>query len=504
MVAIDPFKNLFRAAPVIGEQIFVTAEKPAIPDSYRLTDLGGFWLAADGQLPVIAVRDSAGRQIGFVVGHVFSEFDGEFLKQAEVAIPVEVSTITDVELLILPRLSGMFVFITCGSLPPRLYMDHGATFPMVYSPEDRRAATSVALLLEEQGYRDRFRADLHAALVGQESTGAWISGTLTAHRGVFRVLANHYLDLATWTTHRFWPRPGEFSEWRDFEASVGIVSKAITEFSAAASRALRVAVTLTAGSDTRGLVASCRTCLERVEFFTIEADDMDEEVSRRIAKRFGLTHRTLPVRSVSEEEVAVWDRMVSDCMIEETRRSYTTLADLTERDFVFTGLFGETGRCRLYRQDYMTINDAVIDVRFIADRLTLPRHPELLENMAVWLAGLEGQPNSVIMEMAFVELKVGVWAMGKRPAGNQIKLNLQPFCQRRVLEAFVGVAPAEKGTHALFHAVIVRLWPELMEFPINKFGDLRDQIELFKKLFYPGKIRRYLRDRLAKKAVRIN
>jgi hypothetical protein len=152
----------------------------------------------------------------------------------------------------------------------------------------------------------------------------------------------------------------------------------------------------------------------------------------------------------------------------------------------------------------MSINDAVIDVRFIADRLTLPPHPELLENMAVWLAEMEGQPNSVIMEMAFVELKVGVWAMGKRPMGNSIKLNFQPFCQRRILEAFVGVAPAEKGTKTLFQAVIMRLWPELMEFPINRYGDLRDRLTIFKKLIYPNKVRRYLRDRLAKKAVRVN
>jgi hypothetical protein len=225
-------------------------------------------------------------------------------------------------------------------------------------------------------------------------------------------------------------------------------------------------------------------------------------VSDRIARRFGLVHRVMPLREASDEAAAIWDRMVGDCMVEETRRTYTTVGDLVERNAILTGLFGETARCRLYRQDYDTINTGAIDVHFLADRLTVPQYPELLENFGVWLAELEGQPNSVIMEMAFIELKVGVWAMGQRSISNSIKLNFLPFAQRRVLEAFVGVEPAKKGTGALFQAIIFRLWPELMDFPINKYGDARDRLTVFKKLANPNKVRRYIRDRLAKKAVR--
>jgi hypothetical protein len=92
--------------------------------------------------------------------------------------------------------------------------------------------------------------------------------------------------------------------------------------------------------------------------------------------------------------------------------------------------------------------------------------------------------------------------MAQRPISNSVKLNLLPYCQRRVLERFIGVEPAKKTTHALFMAMIMRLWPELMEFKINKYGDVRDRLTVFKKLSDPNKVRRYLRDRLAKKAVR--
>jgi len=508
MTSLDPSRVVFRAAPVVDKQIFLSVDKPEIPASYRLVDAGGLWIAADSALPVVPVREAGGQRVGYLLGNAYSEFHGDFLPEGEAKVPVAIASVADVELQLLPRISGSFVFLTSGDLPKRVYMDHGASFPLVYSPQDRRAATSTALLLDEADYEARFRKDLHAALIGGEGTGSWITGTLTAHRGVSRVLANHYLDLATWTTHRFWPRPGEFAQWRDFDETVELAAKAVTEFSAAASRAFKLGVTLTAGMDSRLLVASCRPVLDDVEFFTIQAPntdpkvDLDADVSARIGKRFGLHHRVLYLKQADEQAMAVWDRMVGDNMVEVTRRTYTTVRELTERNAILTGLYGETARCRLYRQDYETINSGTIDVDFIADRLTLPKHPELLDNFRIWLAGLEGQPNSVVMEMAFVELKVGVWSMGQRPISNSVKLNLLPFCQRRVLDGFVGVEPAKKGTSALFMGVIMRLWPELMEFKINKFGDGRDRLTVFRKLSDPNKVRRFLRDRFAKKTAR--
>lgn len=504
MTSLDPSRNLFRAAPVIDKQAFFVVEKPEIPESYRLVDAGGFWIAADREIPVVPVLEAGGQRVGFIVGNAYSEFHGEFLPDGDTDVPVAIASTSDVELLFLPRMSGSFVFLTAGDLPRRLYMDHGASFPMVYSPSDRRLASSVALLLTEAEYQSRFRKDFHDVLIAREGTGAWISGGLTAHEGVSRVLANHYLDLETWTTHRFWPKPGEFAQWRDFDEAVEVCAKSIAEFTAAASRRFKLGVTLTAGIDTRGLVASCRRVVDKVEFFTllVPRTEMDADVSSRIAKRYGLSHRLLPLHEASDEAAAIWDRMVGDSTMEVTRRSYTTVGDLTDRNAILTGLYGETARCRLYRQDYATINQSVIDVDFIADRLTVPQHPEVREAFRIWLAGLEGHPNSVIMEMAFIELKVGIWSMAQRPISNSIKLNLLPYCQRRVLERFVGVEPAKKDTHTLFWAMILRLWPELKEFKINRYGDVRDRLTVFKKLSDPNKVRRYLRDRLAKKTVR--
>ena len=494
--------NILGSAPIADYQLLISAERPEAPSTYRVADVGGLWLASDEKLPITVLIGQQGERVGLVVGFAYSALHGDFLEPGEIVWPQVIDDVAALETNVLPLLSGLYVFITLGEFPLRLYMDHGGSLPIVYSPADHRAASSTALLFDEADYRARFRKDLHEALIGREGAGGWISGTLTAHRGVERVLPNHYLDLTSWTAHRFWPRRGDFDEWRPFEPSVVAAAKALADFSAAANRRFRVAATMTAGFDSRLLLASCRASLSDCQFFTLEAPnaEMDIHVSRAIAARFGLRHQVLPLRGASEEEMAIWDRMVGDCMIEAPRRTHTTLRDLADRDAVFTGMYGEVGRCRLYRQDLNEINETRIDPKFIVDRLTLPANRELIENIALWFDGLAGQPNSVVLDLAFHELKFGSWAMGQRPISNSIKLNFLPFAQRPVLDAFLGVAPAEKGTDALFSAIINELWPELLVVPINKYGDARDYLTLWKKLSNPSRVRRFLRDRLARKA----
>jgi hypothetical protein len=492
----------FNATPVIDQQVMVSIEPPQAPSSYEVTDLGGAWLARDPGLPLVQLRDRSGRSIAVAVGQIHSEFVGRFLPAGVADLPMDVVDIAALETEVLPRLAGMFLLFTTGDLPRRIYPDHAGSLSLVYSPPDRRAASSSSLLLDEAAYQARFRADLHKALVLREGQGGWISGTLTAHRDVFRLLPNHYLDLASWTTHRFWPRPGDFAQWRDMPQAVEGAADALRSFAHSANQAFRVTATLTAGFDSRLLVAACHDELARCGFFTIGdgSPSIDTDMSQVIARKFGLNHKmVLPIQA-SPAEMAVWDRTVGDCMFEAPRQTYLTIGGLTDRDAVFTGMYGEVGRCRLYRQDLNQINQARIDARFVIDRLTLPAHPELIENVDIWFKGLAGQPNSVIMDLAFHELKFGSWAMGQRPMTNSVKLNLLPFAQRRVLDAFIGVAPADKGTQALFWAIIGRLWPQLSEVPINKYGDLRDYLTLWQKISNPGRVRRYLRDRLARKS----
>lgn len=492
---------VFKAAPIVDFQVIVAPEKPSAPQSYQFAEIDGAWIAYAPDFHLVHLKDVRGRLLALIVGIPYELGRGEFLTGGDFVLSDPVESTDDLERSVLPLLAGSFVLLTSGELGSRLYPDHAGSIPMVYAPDLRQAASTVAMLLSEAEYHDRFQSELHQALVVREGAGGWIPGTLTAHRNVFRLLPNHYLDLSKWTSVRFWPKAGEFDGWREIERAASSAAREIHRFSRAACRSYTVGVTLTAGFDTRLVLASCKDDLDRCRFFTIDAPlaKMDLAISQEIARRFSLKHEILDLVSATPAQMAAWDRMAGDCMIEAPRLTHPTLRKLDDRDALLTGLFGEIGRCRYYRQDLSIINQSKIDAKFIVDRLTVPPHPELIDNVDEWLSGLSGQPNSVVLDLSLLELKLGCWAMPQRSMTSSVKWAFMPFTQRPVFDAFIGVAPHDKDTKTLFWKIIKNLWPELSEFPINKYGDARDYGVLWSKLTNVVRVRRFLRDRLAKK-----
>lgn len=489
------------SSPVSDYQYLLSSNAVSCPPSYRRSDTAGLKLVFDERFRCCELHDVNGALFGTLIGFAYDKQDRRFLGAGRADLPIEIRDPATFEREVTPRLAGAFLLVTHDRLPRRIYLDPGGSLPIVFSPEDRIAAASAALFLDDASYAARFDHGLYDAMIAHEGVGGWISGTLTAHRGVHRLLPNHYLDLESWSAHRYWPRPEDFKSWKRFDDAVAVITDSLRDFTGAVCNEFRVAITLTAGFDSRLMLASARDVLSSCSFFTFTApgSKIDVDVSKRLAERFGLRHRVIPVWEANESERSIWDRTVGDCMVEKNRVTHPTLR-MVDADAIMTGMYGELGRCRLYRQDLAEINSVAIDSRFVVSRLTLPSYPPQLANLDEWFDGVAGLPNSVILDLAFLELKFGSWGMGQHPLQNALKLHFFPFSQRDVLEAFMGVSPSEKGTEHLFSACIDGLWPEISEIAVNKYGDFRDYLVLFGKLTNPARVRRFLRDRLAKKA----
>jgi len=381
--------------------------------------------------------------------------------------------------------NGSFVAETLSPLPHRLYPDAGGTIPLVFCPSTGRIASSAGMMMEPEEYEERLLRERYNRLVRNDISGAWIPGFLTAHKGVSRLLPNFYLDLKTWDVQRFWPRKEDIHAEMSMEDAAQSVAADIKAYvDATAAQFPKIAPTLTAGFDTRIILAACRDVREQCEFFTSGSprQGLDQIVAAKITKRLGLNHRFLKPVLSSEKDTEEWDILVGHSTHEVGRDYYKTLAQI-EADVMFTGMYGEIGRSRLYQKELDQIEKAKLTGSFIAGRVSAPPNDrEVIEILDVWLKTIDWAPNWKVLDLAFNELRFGGWAMTQATASRAIQFTLMPLAQFSVQEAFMNVRPSEKTTARLFHRIGVLLWPEAMEFSINKYDDYRDHLKIFKKL----------------------
>ena len=120
---------------------------------------------------------------------------------------------------------------------------------------------------------------------------------LTPRDGVERVLPNHFLDLSDWTLVRRWPTAPLV-----FDADPVTVQHMVGEVTRRAIAALArdhvLQSPLTAGRDSRALLACARGMADRMTLFTAELPRelvgwRDVTVATAIARRFGLRHVVL-------------------------------------------------------------------------------------------------------------------------------------------------------------------------------------------------------------------
>lgn len=458
---------------------------------------GALALALTDGLRDYPMRDGRGQTIATVYGLVLEGALGEGLSIQDGALIVA-DAMDSAELFetrVLPRIQGNFFVWTQGALPSRLYPNEGGTIPLVYCRASGRVASSAGLMFEAEEYDERLDRARYDRLVGGEIKGAWVPLSLTAHDGLSRFVPHHYLDLESWEQVRFWPRRGDLDLDMTLDEAAETCLKAISDFTAASvAQVGRISPTLTAGFDTRILLATARRSVDSLDWFTFGRDPLhiDHALPKALAETLGLSHTFLDTPRASEGQMQAWDRAVGHTVRESNRETHPAL-DQLPNGYIMTGLYGENGRSRMYASDFQTINNKTASVDMVVGRLGLPKAPEVMEAVEEWLAGIAWLPTSIILDLAFHEIKFGTWAMAQVPAQHAIRPALLSFAQRDVQRAFMATDPAVKTTNALFQRIGEMGWPEAMALPVNRFGDYRDPLFKLRKLTSRAHVTRLLR-----------
>lgn len=452
------------------------------------------------------VADADGRIVATVHGLMLEGALGPGLSVDAGVLRAErpIKTAEDIERHVVRGLAGCLVVETAGGpFGRRLYPDCGASLAIVFCPELRQIGGSAGMILDDAAYRDRFLIARHERLVRAEGKAGWISGTLTAHRGVCRLLANHYLDLDNFTQHRFWPSASLLGQAPPtLEEAAQSVARHMRRFGAAAASRFHVAVALTAGLDSRLVLAAFRGQEQSLSAFTL-ADghvSFDQDIPPRLCTTMGIRHQSVSIRRADATELARWDQLTGQALSSNNREIHPSLVDV-EADVLVNGLYGEPARCFLYRHDWQQVYDREVDALNILARLKQPRDPEMEADIEAWLAPVRDLPRSTVMDLAYLELRMGSWAMGQGPIQKAMRWHLMPFAQWPIQEIFLTLTVADRCSDRLLPRIGEILWPEGMALPINRYGDWRDRLGPLNRLARVDSLttlRRFLRKKLAR------
>ncbi|GGI05027.1 hypothetical protein [Egicoccus halophilus] len=377
---------------------------------------------------------------------------------------------------------GTWVAVVVAGAGPnalrRVYV--GAMHSIVFSAEARVVATTANLVPDLR--RDEALSHAFDPL----ATNASYTFGLTAHRGVRRLLPNHYLDLDDFEARRHWPVAAlpPLDDGRAAAMAVVEHGRRLVRALATAHREYRVF--LSAGRDSRAVLALLRPFVAEgvvdVRLSTTTSDDLgrrtDLQAARRLARMTGLAHDVdrRQAHDASDVEVQRMFLRIGEAKAGPVLSTPALVAG-EQRDtgrFKLAGMAGETARGFYWgppdRHGVRTPPPRV-DADLLLERTESPRTPTTLTAADAWLqglpAGLRDRPADVL-DLAYVEQRLGCWEAPSRYLWPGRPLVSSPMAACRNLELMLRLPIDHRARGRLQHDMVAFAWPELLRVPFNR------------------------------------
>ncbi|MFL6624754.1 MAG: hypothetical protein ACJ8NR_19360 [Sulfurifustis sp.] len=298
-------------------------------------------------------------------------------------------------------------------------------------------------------------------------------GTSTALRGLRHLLPNHLLDLHTGRAARYWP-DGPLPPLT-LREGVERTTSLITGLMLAAAQRFELALSLTAGIDSRLVLAAARLIKDRIAYVSVRQAKMPEgaadvAVPARLLARLGLRHEIVRAAASTSADFS-WFFKRSVFLAHD---GYGPDAEAiwqwsSGHKVAVTGSGAEVGRCPL-RDALAFSNRRRITAADLA-RLQHLEHPYAIRFFSEWIEDV-GERAAYVKLLDLFEWEQG---HGNGLAMAQLEFDIAwrdiftPYNCRALLATFLSVDERFRKTRypTLFRSAIEELWPEVLCEPIN-------------------------------------
>lgn len=446
-----------------------------IPPEWETFHQKGWWIGTLGDrgLPIVPIYATDAVQIGWLIGHGIDANDEIIRQKWLVPTRATAASITqDVENH-LYTLAGRWAAVVLTASGSRFYVDAGASLAAVYCPEQHIVCSTISLVPRRKSTRNHEELVRVLDIPAQDR---YYPFALTPRVDVHRVLPNHYLDLRTWKTVRHWPAgQPTFVSSDQVGAQVERIASRIESTISAVVRHSPATMSLTAGRDSRILLACARNVCHDIDFTTLRIPDpqaeRDCDIAGMMARKHGLKHENLEWVEADDEDIKVWVYRTGSCVAGRTMRGARIFKERPVPPIGINGLMGEVGRAFFWRS---SDDEATgFSAAELAERLELPLTDLIVRECDRWLAGVPCDNPFTVLDLLYLEQRVGCWA-GPQLYGHVRNLFIVwPFNHRDIADAMVRLPVEYRMRQRLASDLIRSRWRQLTRYPFNRYPGLR-------------------------------
>lgn len=336
----------------------------------------------------------------------------------------------------LARLGGRWLLFARIGDELRLYPDAVGTKSAFYTMtpnEGLWVGSQPGVLVDGIGIEPDGR--LWSRFLGAPHADSW-PAALTPYVGVRQLLPNHYLDLRSGEARRFWPsRPVPA---REVNEAAGLMGEMLHNMIAALLNRGTVAMSMTAGYDTRTLFACAGTLREQMRFFVLSDPAVawhDVWVPRKVTRRFGCVVDVIRTKPFDEAFWSTLQRNVGGLWWDPNDHRIYSFSAVPSR-FLILSLMSEVTRCFHYKTG---THPPFVTPELLASMARYPGNPVAIESFSRWLAGVPVGTNINTLDLFFAENRLGNWASMLFTAMDAVTDVVNPYNCRELLEVGLGV-----------------------------------------------------------------
>jgi hypothetical protein len=297
----------------------------------------------------------------------------------------------------------------------------------------------------------------------------WWPGDTSMYKEIKALLPNHYLNIRTGKPHRYWPnktiKPLTLQE--GVAKSAGILRALIKS----AKTRYELALSCTAGWDSRLMLAACKEVIADIYCFTLtypsyNKNTPDLVIPTLLLKRLGLK---LNIIRHSENLSTEFEKICRESIVSIDPEDFDDIQSMYEkypqRKLCISGDVAEITKC-YYRNGRQT--KSAINAHTLADITTMGSHPFAVKAYEKWLSTINTY-NIDLLDLLCWEQMAGRWQARIRGKYDLVHESFAPYNCRSLLEIMLAVDERfrQPPRYEFHRELIASLWSEVLSEPIN-------------------------------------